>query len=170
VDDFDVDALFAAMDEKRRAGGLSWQAVAREVNRPFETTTSRPIAASTITGMRSRRAIEGDSVLQQLRWLNRTPDSFVPGGTGVAETDCALPFVPPNKILRFDGTAISAALEAQRRERGLTWVQVAKEIGGFQPAALTRFAKRGRTGFPDVMRITRWLRRPLASFTRITGR
>ena len=100
--DFDVDALFAALDEQRQARGLSWQAMAREVNGPFATTTSRPITASTISGMRGKRAIEGDSVLQQLRWLNRTPESSVPGGTGVAEEDCALPSVSPNRILRFD--------------------------------------------------------------------
>jgi hypothetical protein len=168
--DFDVDALYAALDERRRARGLSWQGVAREVSRPFDTTPSRPIAASTLTGMRTRRAIEGDGVPQQLRWLNRTPESFVPGGAGAAAADCALPHVAPNKILRFDTRAIYAALDAQRRDRGLTWKQVAIDIGGFQPAALTRLANGGRTGFPDVMRIARWLGRPVASLTRITSR
>jgi hypothetical protein len=170
VAEFDVAALYAALDEQRQARGLSWQAVAREMNAPFATTASRPISASTMTGMRTKRAIEGDSVLQQLRWLNRTPESFVPGGTGVTAEECALPAAPPNRILRFDTREIYAALDAQRRERGLTWTQVAKEIGGFQPAALTRLANGGRTGFPDVIRITRWLGRSVASLTRITSR
>jgi len=169
--DFSVDALYAAMDEQRCSRGLSWAQVTREINRPFDGTTSRPIAASTITGMRSKRAIEGDSVLQQLRWLNRAPESFVADGNDVAAEDAALPIVAPNRILRFDTRTLHAALDAQRIERGLTWKQVAAEIGGrMTVSTLTHLAKGGRTGFPDVMRITRWLGRSVASLTRVTSR
>src|SRR4029077_15660202 len=120
----------------------------------------------TLTGMRSRRVIEGDGVLQMLRWLDRTPESFAPAGAS-GET---LPDVAPGKILRFDTNAIYAALDRQRRERELTWKQVAEEIGGLQPAALARLAGGGRTSFPDVIRIARWLGRPVASLTHIASR
>jgi hypothetical protein len=51
----------------------------------------------------------------------------------------------------------------------MTWKQVAHEIGGVNPAGLTRLSKGGRTAFPEVMRIVRWLGRPAASFTRLSN-
>ena len=162
--DFDLGALYAAIDEQRQARGLSWQQVMREINALFERTPARPISASTVTGMRKRAVIDGDGVLQMLRWLNRAPESFVPGYQEAgAET---LPHVGPHQILRFDTKKLHSALEAQRTERGMTWEQVANEIGGFSAAMLTRLSKGGRTGFPQVMRITRWLGSPASFFTR----
>ena len=76
--EFDVDALYAALDAQRQARGLTWAGLAREINRQFERVPVRAISVSTITGMRKRRVIEGDGVLQMLRWLGRTPESFVP--------------------------------------------------------------------------------------------
>jgi hypothetical protein len=166
VDDFDVDALYAALDEQRRARGLSWQGAAREISGAFALTPARPVSGSTLSGMLKRRVIEGDGVLQMLRWLDRAPESFVPGNGGGAP----LPRVPADKILRFDTRAIYASLDARRRERGLTWAQVANEIGGLRPAALTRLANRGRTAFPDVIRVARWLGRSVASLTWVTRR
>jgi len=72
----------------------------------------------------------------------------------------------PPRILRFDTRAIYAALDARRTERGMTWRQVAAEIGGLNAASLTHLAKGGRTSFPGVMRITAWLGRSAANFTR----
>src|SRR5215471_9590882 len=97
---FEVDALYAALDEARRVRGLSWQQLAREVSAQFDRTGSRPIAGSTLSGMRSKRVIEGDGVLQTLRWLNRTPESFIPGHQ--PSPDETLPHVEPDRILRFD--------------------------------------------------------------------
>jgi hypothetical protein len=67
--------------------------------------------------------------------------------------------------LRFDTQKLHAAVNAQRVARGLTWQHVANEIGLGQ-TTLTHLSKGGRTGFPHVMRITRWLGRPAAEFTR----
>jgi hypothetical protein len=78
-----------------------------------------------------------------------------------------LPRVAPGQTLRFDAGAMHAALDARRAERGMTWKQVAEEIGGFNASSLTRLSKGGRVGFPRVMRIFTWLERPAASFTRI---
>lgn len=166
--DFDVDALHTALDGERRARGLSWQQLAREISAQFGRAGWRPIAASTLSGMRGKRVIEGDGVLQALRWLNRTPESFVPGHTPAA--DEALPHVEPDGILRFDAVAIYKALDQQRIARGLSWPQLAREIGGVAPAGLTRLANGGRVGFPEVMRVFRWLGRPAASFTRAASR
>lgn len=113
--------------------------------------------------MRTKSAIEGDGVLQVLIWLDRTPESFVPNRIGTDGSP--LRRVGPKGILRWDPAASHAALEARRAERGLTWREVANEVG-LSPGSLTGLAKAQRVGFPYVMRIVRRLGREAASFTR----
>ncbi len=159
---FDLRALYDALDERRLARGLSWADVAREVNRT--RTTLRPIASSTITGLRDKPKAEGDGVLQMLLWLGRSPESFVPGGE---DTDaCRLPELAMGQILRWDTRALYDAMDERRRERGLTWAEVARELPGFTSGMLTSLSKGGRIGFPRVMRLVGWLGRPAVSFTR----
>ena len=60
-----------------------------------------------------------------------------------------------------------STLNAKRIADGLTWVELAQAIGGFTAAMLTRLSKPGgRVGFPAATRLTRWLGRPVAAFTR----
>ena len=145
---------------------MSWLEVTREINELFRNVPARPISASTVSGMRARRVLEGNGVLQMLLWLGRTPESFASGRDRVAHEDEILPRVGPSQILRFDTRAIYAALDAQRAERGMLWREVAAEIGGVTAASLTRLAHGGRVGFPNVMSIVEWLARPAASFAR----
>jgi hypothetical protein len=103
-----------------------------------------------------------------LRWLRRTPESFV-RGEGADDEERRLPDVSAGRILRFDTRAVFAALDKRRTERGITWQQVASEIGGgAQAASLTRMAHGGRTGFPAIARIARWLGCPIARLTHAT--
>jgi transcriptional regulator with XRE-family HTH domain len=153
---FDVRALFSSLDTQRKQRGMSWQEVAREVG----------VSPSTLVGMPMRRFLEGDGVLQMLSWLGRSPESFVPGHLPT-EADGAWPQVERGRGLRFDARALHAALNARRVERGMTWRQVAQEIGGIQAASLTRIARGGRLGFPSVMKIVGWLGRPAGEFTRV---
>jgi len=166
--DFDVAGLYAALDARRSLRGLSWQQVADEINSFFEKVPARPISRSTIVRTREGGIVEGDSVLQMLRWLGRTPESFMPQPLSWATAGSSLPSVGPDRILRFDAHAVYSAINAQRMERRLTWPQVASEIGGlsFSAASLKRLEKGGRVGFPSVMRIFRWLGRPATSFMR----
>jgi hypothetical protein len=80
--DFDVDALYEALDAQRCARAMSWEQAARAISAQFRDAPSRPLAPSTLTGMRGRSVLEGDGVLQMLRWLGRAPESFVPGCAG----------------------------------------------------------------------------------------
>lgn len=151
---------------------LTWRDLASEVNETaMRGGSSRPraISASTITSLRHKPVAEGDGVLQMLRWLGRTPESLVPGHPLADAPEATLPDVGPDRILRWDIRALHRALEARRAERGLTWPQVAREIG-CGPAQLTGLARAQRVGFPGVMRILRWLDRPAASFTRAADR
>jgi outer membrane protease len=75
--DFDLRALYEAIDEQRRSRKLSWAAATREINR--EKIGGRPIATSTIEALRTNALGEGDGILHMLVWLQRTPESFVPG-------------------------------------------------------------------------------------------
>jgi hypothetical protein len=67
----------------------------------------------------------------------------------------------------FDLDALCDALDAQRRSRGMTWQQMAKEIGDLDAATLTRLSKGGRISFPGAIRILRCLGSTVASYTRV---
>jgi hypothetical protein len=167
--DFDVIALHAAIDARRIERRMSWKAVAREVNRSDERYDFHPISPSTISGLKNKPwGVEGDGVLQMLLWLDRTPESFVPGHPGAAHSDARLPRVSGDKILRFDVPSIYAKLNNQRAARGLTWAQAAAQIGGlYRAETLTNMSKQQRTGFPHVMRLAQWLHCPAAALTRV---
>jgi ribosomal protein L24E len=168
--DFSLQDLYAALDQQREARGLSWPQVMEEMQKMHQgprriSTSRRRLSQSTVTGIRFRRAAEGDGVLVMLRWLNRTPESFVPGHHKSNDLGARLPDIPAGKVLRFDARKLHAAVDARRIERKMTWTEVAKEIG-FGPTSLPRLSKGKRVVFPGVMRIFRWLDRPAADFTR----
>ena len=109
-------------------------------------------------------------MLQVLRWLRRTPESFLAGRDQAPAPGEELLESGPGQILRFDTAAIHAALDARRRERRLTWKEVASEIRGFTPGMLTNLAKGPLIGFPRVMGPTQWLGRPASDFVRVRSR
>jgi hypothetical protein len=113
---FELRDLYLAIDAERERRAITWPQVMREINSPFEHTTSRPISRSTVVGMRTRTVAEGDGTLQMLRWLQRSPESFVRGDVSGIQ----LPALQPHQVLRFDTRKLHAALDERRRERGLT--------------------------------------------------
>jgi hypothetical protein len=163
--DFDMRGLYDALDVQRRERRLSWASVATEVNR-FRTKL-RPIAASTITGLRQKQVGEGDGILQMLLWLQRTPESFVPDIADANAERFRLPDLTRGQILRWNTRGLFLAVDLQRRERQLTWTEIAREVPGFTPGMLTNLSKGGRIGLPRVMRLVRWLGRPAVMFTHI---
>lgn len=167
---FDLAALYDALDVERCSRQMSCAAVAAEINGPFrDVPKHRPIARSTITGLQRKSIGEGDGILQMLLWLRRTPESFV-YDMGEADAECfGLRDPGKERILRWDTKALYVALNAARQARRITWQQVADEVGGFTPTMLTHLRKGGRTSFPGVMRITRWLGQPATVFTRASS-
>jgi hypothetical protein len=169
LQDFSLAALYSALDAERAARGLTWSAAVSQMSDPFTQAGSRPLALSTVKGLRTKAAAEGDGVLQMLRWIGRSPESFADGASTAAGT--LLPGVGPHQVVRLDTRQLHLALNAARVERGLTWAQVAAAIGGrTTQSTLAHLSKGGRIGFPHVMRLTRWLGAPLAHFVRITRR
>ncbi len=167
--EFDMGALCATLDDARTASGLSWTDLLSELNAPFKYVPSIPTSLSTIRGMGGRASVTSAVVLQVLRWLGRSPESFLKGRAPAMGADAsaeALPDVGPQRILRFDSKRLHAALDETRRERAVAWRQVAAELPGFKQGMLTNLATGAVIGFPGVMRLTQWLGRPAAEFIR----
>src|ERR1700691_4290894 len=88
---FNMRAFHAELDEQRRARGLSWTQLAAEINRPFESTLSIPISPGTLRDMLKKRSVTSAVVLQVLRWLERTPESFLSGPMRSADPEEQMP-------------------------------------------------------------------------------
>jgi hypothetical protein len=165
--DFDIGALFGALDSQRRNRALSWQGVAQELWDQSAALNARlddhPISASTLTGMVKRNDTSCQHALFMLRWLGRPPESFVPGSTADAKRT-ALPSVGADQRLRWDLQELYDALDSQRRERSFTWPRLARELH-CSPSQLSGI-KRARfaIGMRLAMRIVAWLDRPARDF------
>ena len=93
-----------------------------------------------------------------LRWLGQPPECFVPHETDLPKAP--LPKAGPDRRLRWDIWAMADLLDAERRSRGLTWNQLAGELGcsSNQISGLRR--RRYGINIQLAMRIAWWLRRP----------
>jgi hypothetical protein len=164
--DFDPAALFAALDRQREERGLSWRGVADEIwSLSYELNQERPadhpLAPATILNI----ARQGDTSCQHalffLRWLGRSPESFVPNAD---DTDVPLPDVGPGRRPRWHLGRTYDALDEHRRSEGLTWKALAVELH-CTPSQLTGLrTARYATSMRLAMRICRWLGRPAADF------
>lgn len=165
--DFDIGALFDALDSQRRNRALGWQGVAQELWNQSAALNARrhdhPISASTLTGMVKLGDTSCQHALFVLRWLGRTPESFMPGSTADAKRT-ALPFAGADQRLRWNLQELYGALDLQRRERSLTWAELAHELH-CSPSQLSGI-KRARfaIGMRLAMRIVKWLDRPARDF------
>jgi hypothetical protein len=97
-----------------------------------------------------------------LRWLGRAPEEFLTG-PAIDVGDTRLPEPGPGSRLRWDLGQLHAALDAQRRERGLTWSDLAA-ILGCTPSRLTNLRTARQADMDLAMRVTQWLERPAAAF------
>jgi transcriptional regulator with XRE-family HTH domain len=65
----DVEALYAAIDSKRKAKGTSWREIARELE----------VSPSTFSRMAQGRRPDVDTFATLLRWLGMPAESFMRG-------------------------------------------------------------------------------------------
>jgi len=166
VSEFNTLGLYEAMEAQRMDRGLSWRQVAAELWEQSDALNAsrrdHPISASTLTGIAKRRDCTCQHALFILRWLGRTPESFLvppPAREGVA-----LPVVGRDQRLRWDLAALAETLDTRRQERGLTWKALATELrcSGHQVQGLRTI--RYAIGMRLAMRIVQWLERPAAAF------
>lgn len=164
---FDIDAFYAALDTQRRERGLGWYDLADELwEQSEELNAQRPDDHPLCGGAVSRLGNRGETSCQyalfMLRWLGRAPEDFLTGPVvGVGDTQ--LPDAGVDRRLRWNLPELHAALNERRVERGLTWAELAQELG-CTPSRLTNLRTARRADLDLAMRITQWLARPAAAF------
>lgn len=161
---FDATSLYEAMEAQRIDRGLSWRQVADELWAQSSLLNRRrddhPISPSTLTGIARRHDCSCQHALFILRWLGRSPESFA----GRAERRFALPPVGPSKRLRWDLSALYKALDARRRERQLSWPQLAGQLRCSQHQLTGIRTTRYAIGMRLAMNIVQWLEQPASTF------
>jgi transcriptional regulator with XRE-family HTH domain len=73
----DVEALYAALDNKRKAHGTSWREIARRLD----------VSPSTFSRMAQGRRPDVDTFATLLRWLGMPAEAFMRGPTKPAATE-----------------------------------------------------------------------------------
>lgn len=164
---FDVGALYAALDDKRKSLGLSWQSVANQLWELSSDLNDRrrdhPISPSTLKNMAEHPRISCQHALFMLRWLGRTPESFLEGATGDDER-FALPVAGPDRRLRWRLKHLYASMDEKRRQDALTWPALAVVLGCTSNQLTGLRTAKFATGMDLAMRIVQWMGRPAADF------
>ena len=163
---FDAVAMYNAMDAQRTARGLTWRQVVDEIWEQSAVLNARrsdhPISPSTVMNIPKRRDTTCQHALFFLRWLDRSPESFVTGGS--PHLDVPLPATATDQRPRWDLKALYEALDEERRVQNLTWPQMAVQIR-CSPSQLSGLKTvRYAISMRLAMRITQWLGRPAADF------
>jgi hypothetical protein len=164
--EFDAQGLFAAMDAQRRERALTWQGVATELWDQSAALNHRrhdhPISPATLTNIATRDAVSCQHALFILRWLGKSPESLLKGGTVNVRT--ALPAALSDRRLRWDLSALYGALDECRTSIPLTWTALADELR-CTPSQLTGIRRaRFSMDMALAMRVTQWIGRPAADF------
>jgi len=165
--DFDGFALYAAMDQRRIERGLSWRQVADQIwAQSADLNACRadhPISPSTITGIARRGDTTCQHALFFLRWLERTPESFLPRPPADAART-VLPAAGPDERLRWDLARLYDALNERRQHQQLTWRELARLIRCSEHQLTGIRTARYAIGMRLAMRIVVWLEQPAAAF------
>jgi hypothetical protein len=163
---FDATAFFEAIDAQRIQRGLSWRQVADQIweqsaalNRQRQ---DHPISPSTLTGIARRGDCTCQHALFFLRWLGRTPESFLT--SPLTSNGAALPAAGPDRRLRWDLAALYEALNSRRLERQLTWVELADQLRCTANQLTGIRTARYAIGMKLAMKIVQWLECPASTF------
>jgi hypothetical protein len=164
---FDNAALYAALDEKRIALGLSWQRVADQMWEQSAALNDRrrdhPISPSTLTNVSRSPRTSCQHALFMLRWLGRAPESFLRPAVE-ADERFNLAAAGQDLRLRWALKLLYVALDEKRRREGLTWAALAAALGCSSGQLTGLRTAKYATSMDLAMRITQWLGRPAADF------
>jgi hypothetical protein len=163
---FDCDALYTALDAQRREHGLGWYELADELWRQSSELNAEredhPLCGGAVSRLQQRGATSCQYGMFMLRWLERAPEEFLTGPV-VDVGDVSLPRAGAGSRLRWDLSQLHAALNRERRARGLTWAALADEIG-CTASRLTNLKTARLADMDLAMRVTQWLGEPAARF------
>lgn len=152
---------------KRTALGLSWTGVADQLWALSSDLNDRrrdhPISPSTLTKMATKPRASCQHALFMLRWLDRSPESFLRGATG-DDPRFALPRAGADRRLRWALQILYAAMDEKRQEAGLTWVALATILGCTHNQLTGLRTAKFAVGMDLAMTIVQWLDRPAAEF------
>ncbi|MEY2469751.1 MAG: hypothetical protein QOF21_2449 [Actinomycetota bacterium] len=148
--DFDYRGVWQAIEAERIARGLSRTAAVKDIHW---------LEARVINNLEHGIGTTCQHITGLLRWLGRSPESFMPGIKDRPEY--AIPDVGPFAV-RWSMPALYDAVDARRAELGMSWQQVGDELNWPTVKAL----KNSKYGIPMdlAMRVTRWLGQPAATF------
>ncbi len=163
---FDCGALYGALDARRRDRGLGWYELADELwEQSAELNlqrTDHPLCGGAVSRLQQRGATSCQYGLFMLRWLHRAPEDFLTGPV-VDVGDVRLPAAGSDSRLRWNLNEVHSALNEQRRERRLTWAELAQGLD-CTASRLTNLRTARLADMDLAMRVTQWLARPAAAF------
>jgi hypothetical protein len=163
---FDCGALYDALDDQRRDRGLGWYELADELWEQSLDLNSRrndhPLCGGAVSRLQQRGATSCQYALFMLRWLRRAPEDFLTGPV-IDVGDVSLPDAGTDSRLRWNLSEVHAALNEQRQSRGLTWAELAGELG-CTPGRLTNLRTARLADMDLAMRVTQWLGQPAAAY------
>ncbi len=168
ISPFDTQALYLAIDSRRTELGLSWTGVAKQIWELSSDLNDRRkdhrIGPSTLSNLGKGPGTTCQHALFMLRWLGRTPESFLRGSSGDDDPRFALPQAGPDRRLRWNLKLTYGAMDEQRREQGLTWSALAAILGCTSNQLTALRTAKFATGVDLAVRIVQWLDRPAADF------
>lgn len=165
---FDGKAMIAALDAQRSSRDLDWNALALDLWEQSSDLNAQLGDHGMCSGALVRTAQRGTMSCQYaliiLRWIRCAPEDFLTGP--VADVSrIGLPEAGQDRRLRWDLSQLHAALDQHRRERNLTWVALAAELG-CTPSRLTNLRKARLADMDLTMRVTQQVKQPAANFIR----
>jgi hypothetical protein len=163
---FDGAALVAELDARRVESGLEWPGLADALTQQSSALRAELNDHAVCSGALIRTVKRGSMSCQYavmlLQWLGRAPEDFLIGQRREVG-NVRLPAAGPDVRLRWDLPQLHAAVDAQRRQRSLTWVALAAHLG-CTPSRLTNLRTARLADMDLTMRLTQWLSRPAAEF------
>jgi hypothetical protein len=163
---FDGPGLIAALDARRADRGLGWTELAEKLWAQSAELNDRLsdhcLCPGALVRTAKRATMSCQYALIILRWIDRAPEDFLTGAV-VDVGDVRLPEAGPDRRLRWDLPQLHAALNERRRERELTWAELAEELD-CTPARLTNLRTARLADMDLTMRVTQWLGQPAARF------
>ena len=165
--DFDLRALYEALDERRRSRDLTWAALTAEVNR--HRTRLHPIAQSTITSLKKKSVGEGDAIFKRSFGSAERRRALCPALRTPTRRAFSYQRCRGGQILRWDTRALFAALNGPASGTRADMDRGCARCAGSHSHNVDEPGNGASHRIPRVMQLVRWIGEPEVTFTRIAS-